>query len=176
MRILALDIASRTGAAVGDASGAPRLLTFGVPPAVDDALGRRFAAFANWLSDLVTVEKPDVLAFEAPLIVGGNSGTTRPTSAQTIRLLFGLVSIAELIAYQRDIECWECHIQTVRKFFCGDGRAKKDQVIATAVARGWMPADDNQADAAAIWAYMMHVKGQRFVPPQAELRALAPGR
>ena len=40
-------------------------------------------------------------------------------------------------------------VSTLKKFATGDGRAKKEAMIAAAKARGWNVGDDNQADA--VW-------------------------
>lgn len=158
MRLLALDIATTTGFCVGSPDEAPRFGSFRIPPGFSpDELGRRGAAFSNWLSDLITVEQPSMISFEAPIPPrGGNMQTTM----QTVRLLMGLSFLAETIAHMRDIECFEAHIQTVRKAFTGSGRSDKEAVIAACVNRGWKVADDHQADAGAIWFYEMNLRGR----------------
>lgn len=152
MRLLALDIATTTGYCAGSPGETPRFGSFTLPRAFDpDELGRRGAAFSNWLNDLITVERPTHIVFEAPIPPRGGNVTT---NIYTVRLLLGLAFTAETIAYLREIDCQEAHIQTVRKAFTGSGRADKDMVIAACVKRGWSVADDHQADAGAIFAFI----------------------
>lgn len=155
MRVLALDIASSCGWCIGGPGATPRFGTFKVPPALTpDDLGRRGAAFSNWLSDFVTVDRPNLIAFEAPISSAGL------TNMQTIRMLYGLAFVAEMIAHIRGIDCEEANLQSVRKYFCGRGNAKKPDVISECVnGRGWNIADDHQADAGAVWAYVMAGRG-----------------
>lgn len=151
--LLALDIAQSTGFAIG-ALDADRPLTGSVRCAADgDDFGRAGVAFEKWMVGLIDLQKPDVVAFEAPLVVGGNRGTTRPTNANTIRLLFGLAFLAETIASRCGLRVYECHIQTVRRHFCGNGRCQKPEVRARCRQLGWDVQSNDAADAAAIWDF-----------------------
>jgi Holliday junction resolvasome RuvABC endonuclease subunit len=154
MRVLGVDIATNSGFAVDLISGGEKPLTgtfraehFG------DELGRAFVVFERWLEDMIRVHRPEVLAFEAPLVFGGRDGSTRHTTHQTIRKLFGLASIAELVGYRAELQVFECHIQSVRKHFVGSGRADKREVLHRCRVLGWPVADDNAADAAAVWSF-----------------------
>lgn len=44
-------------------------------------------------------------------------------------------------------------VGSIKKFWTGDGSAKKDAMIKEAVRRGYSPSDDNEADALAILYY-----------------------
>jgi crossover junction endodeoxyribonuclease RuvC len=158
MRLLALDIATTTGFCIGGPGGEPRFGSFRLPTRfTPDDLGGKGAAFSNWLSDLITVEQPTLISFEAPIPPRG----TMKTNVQTIRLLLGLAFEAEVIAYMRDVECFEANVQTARKAFTGSGRSDKNDVIAACVKKGWKVADDHQADAGAIWHYEMALRQGR---------------
>lgn len=145
--ILSLDIATLTGWAVGPVgaeipiSGCQRITHPGADLAVT------FHKFDHWLADLITVHDPSLIVFEAPVPRQNVHGF------QTARKLLGLAAVCELVAYQREVECREAAVQTVRKHFCGNGRADKQDVIARCVARGWNVTDDNEADALALWDY-----------------------
>ena len=93
-RVLALDIASCTGWAADFPSGGDRPVmgAFRVRPEGED-LGPAFCDFEGQIEGLIAVHQPTVLAFEAPLVIGGAGGSTRPTNHQTVRILFGLAAI-----------------------------------------------------------------------------------
>lgn len=139
--ILALDLAST----LGWACGSPDLLSEAVHGSVklpDDVnLGRQYGFFSNWLADAITTHAPTDLVIEAPFL---------GKSLRAGRKLFALTGIAELIAWRRDLRFTEHHASSVRKTFCGSGRADKDAVGAACGRRGFTPKDHNAADAIAL--------------------------
>ena len=152
MKIAALDLSSHTGYAFGEHHEHPRYGTFDLPKTQDD-VGRFVAAFDEWLNALIDVEHPELLAFEAPLMLGGGQ-----TSITTTRKLMGLASHVEFVCYRRGIICREGNVSKIKKFWTGSGRAKKPEMIAAARKWGYRVRDDNQADALALWSYMVHAK------------------
>ena len=66
-------------------------------------------------------------------------------------------------------------VGTVKKSFTGSGNASKDAMIAEAERRGFMPKDDNEADAIGIfdWALAQDVVAADDGPVEGE-RAAAP--
>jgi len=50
-------------------------------------------------------------------------------------------------------------VGTIKKFLTGKGNANKDAMIAAAQARGFSPADDNEADAIAILLWALETNG-----------------
>ena len=156
-RLLALDIATVSGFAI-DGPEDWKPLTGTVRCTADgDDYGRAYVAFERWLTDFIAVHRPDVMAFEAPLIVGGRSGTSRPTNHGTARLLFGLSAVAELVGNRAGLRVFECHIQTVRRHFTGNGRCQKAEVRARCRTLGWDVQSNDAADAAAIWDFARSV-------------------
>lgn len=154
MIVLAIDTGTTSGAAFDGTDGAPRFSTWrGNEWAAPGEFGARLVKFEEWLLDLIAVASPDAIAFEAPLVVGGSSGTTRPTNADTVRLLFALAGLVEKCAAQRGVECFEVSVQTVKKHFAGHGHAKKADVMFRARQLGWAIANEHEADAAAVWSY-----------------------
>lgn len=139
--LLCLDLAST----IGWACGSPELLqeaVYGSTKLPDDvSLGRQYGFFGDWLADTITEYRPTDLVIEAPFL--GNS-------LRAGRKLFGMTAIAELIAWRRDLRFSEHHASTVRKTFCGSGRADKDEVMRVCKARGFVPTDHNAADAIAL--------------------------
>lgn len=157
MKILALDLATVTGWAVGVASAAPS------PTALEAAAGTvtpvtsgfisfrehsgepgyLYRALEDWLHAMIDGHSPDIVVFEAPLA----------RNAHTARLLFGMAAIAEMVAAQRGIECAEVHVSAIKKHATGHGMADKKMMIAAALQRGWKPREDNEADALWLWDY-----------------------
>lgn len=138
---LCLDLAS----SVGWACGSPELVeaaVYGSYKLPDDVnLGRQYGAFSNWLADAITQYEPTDLVIEAPFL---------GKSLRAGRKLFALTGIAELIAWRRDLKFSEHHASSVRKTFCGSGKADKAEVQRVCHARGFTPKDHNAADALAL--------------------------
>lgn len=112
-----------------------------------DSMGAVFDRFSNWLADTVTTFGPTALVFEAPPPRMDKAGINAG------RLLIGLASVTEMIGERRGLRVYEVASNTVRKHFCGDGRAQKDDVVAECRRRGWEPVDHNAADALALLDY-----------------------
>ena len=159
MRILACDIATVTGWAFGDGASDP---IFG-----SQRMGRRgallgecYVAFRDWMNATVDRLHPEVVVFEAPLLI--NRG-----SAQVVQRLMGLAAHADEIATRRGLEVYRAEGSTVTKAFTGRGRftggrdEKKQAVIRTCNLYGWFPTDDNAADSLALLHYTQAVLNRR---------------
>jgi Holliday junction resolvasome RuvABC endonuclease subunit len=157
LRVLSLDIATSTGFAIGAHDDARPVTGTVRCAAIGDNYGRAGNELFAWLDDIIRVHRPDVVAYEAPLIIGGRTGTTRPTNAGTVRLLFGLVMAVEMATDRHGLRTYECHIQTVRRHFTGNGRCQKSEVMARCRTLGWDVGSNDAADAAAIWDYARSV-------------------
>lgn len=156
MKILALDIATTTGVAVGSAGEAPVAWSKGLGKAPDE---RRFSNALRLTSSLLAEHEPDLLAVEAP--VGG---------PKTSHYLVGLLACVRGCACNRGVPIMMCSIGSVRKHFLGKSlstrdfpslkpaaakRAIKEQVMARCKLLGWDVADADAADACAVWDYAM---------------------
>ena len=154
MKVLALDIATNMGIAVGMSGGAPRAWSVHLGQAPDE---RRFSKLLSVTAALIAEHKPDLVAIEAP--IGGNMKSD---------YLIGLAAIARGVCFNRGVRTEVCNIATVRKHFLGmhftakhfpgktKGAAKaaiKVQVIARCGLLRWHVEDDDAADACAIWDY-----------------------
>jgi Holliday junction resolvasome RuvABC endonuclease subunit len=153
-RVLALDLATRTGWALGRPGeralhGVWRLDT------ATGSIGAGCAALCDVLADAITVHAPGLIIYEAPL------PPRAQTQAHTARFLIALTGVVELVAYRREIEVRECPVQTWKKAVVGHGFAKKDDVGAWARAQGYLPHDDNDADALALLAYAHAMQARR---------------
>ncbi|MEL6467084.1 MAG: hypothetical protein AAFQ58_19150 [Pseudomonadota bacterium] len=167
MRVLALDIATKTGVAVGVSSAAPRAWTvdFG-----GSSQGRRFSEMISFTSEVLAKHKPDVVAIEAP--IGGKKKNP---------VLIGLAACAEGVCHLRRVPCHMVRLDHVRVHFLGknltkrhfpgftEDRARK-AIKATVVARceaiGWAPDNDDEADAMAVWSFActQFVAGHQAAP------------
>ncbi len=153
-KILALDLATKTGWAVGSPDGEPRYGTKVLPSTGED-IGRFAAAYNEWLLDMITLENPALIVFEAPILAG-------QTTLTTARKLGGLAWHTEFVCNLRQVRCAEHHLQSVKKFFAGSGRADKAAMMEAARRHGWDPKDDNAADALGLWACTVHEKAPQY--------------
>src|SRR6185437_8550745 len=141
--ILALDLAVRTGFAVGPVGEIPRswsvdLKERGQDPAV---------AFGNliwFLNELLGREKPAIIVKEAPLalqVLGRGHG-----SQASIEMTYGLHAITRGMGNRFGIEVRDAHDASVRKHFIGRGKmANREDTKRAVVQRchllGFMPKD-----------------------------------
>ncbi len=107
-----------------------------------------FLAFENWLLDMLAIFKPDVLAFESPIVVARRDG--RGSDENNVRRLIGIVSVAELVCARRGLRCFEVHNQTAKAFVGASSRKDKDAMIVAMTALGYEVGDQHQADAIAV--------------------------
>src|SRR5215831_12844222 len=118
--ILALDLGATCGWAQGDPAGEVKhgSVQLAKPGASHGAIG---SAFNRWLTDWLSVSKPALLVFEAPL------APQAQRSPATARLLLGLAWQVEAIAYGHGLyRLYEATVHDVRKFFIGAGRLKAE--------------------------------------------------
>lgn len=144
--ILALDLSSNTGWALGAPGVRPKFGTFKLP-STGNEIGRFAHAFDMWLSDMLTMHAPERVVFETSVMPAGH------TTPMTIRKLTGLGWHAEFVCHRREVICNEVNVATIKKFWAGNGRAKKPEMIAAAKRYGFDVKDDNQADALGLWHY-----------------------
>lgn len=163
MKIIALDVATRTGVCVGNSGADPRAwsVDLGQPP--DE---RRFSQILKLTHGLIVEHKPDLIVVEA--FIGGKNASA---------YLIGLVSCARGCAWNHGIRTETVFPATVRKHFLGkaltsrdfpgmkQARAKiaiKERVAAQCRAIGWTVPDLDAADAAATWDWAQATKAPRY--------------
>jgi hypothetical protein len=157
MKVLALDLATRTGFAYGDvgveapACGSVQLARPG------SSHGAIASGFISWLAPLLAKEKPNVVVYEAPLPPFVKIGKR---NANADRILTGLCFLAEGIAHCRGIfDVREARAVDVRRYFLDNVQMShgfaKQWVVRKCRSLGWLEsADDDAADACATWDYM----------------------
>lgn len=165
--VLGLDVASyKTGVAHGTVGEKPFALTWTLGDA-DSTRRERLAKLVRYLSDLLKVVKPDLVAIEAPL----NLQAAAKRREDTALALIGGAIVAETICHMRGVRRVEmCNVLKVRAHFTGqrtysdsyDPVAKKkitsreNAKSATrnmCAMRGWSVSNDDEADAAALFSY-----------------------
>lgn len=161
--ILTLDLATNFGWCLGTPTVAEPRFGHHTLPSTGENIGRFACAFEDWLTAFLTAEKPSLVVFEAPIL-------PRQTTPGTVRKLSGLVWETERVCKRLGIKCREGRKASVNKYFAGHGWAKKDDTIAICRRYGWRVRNDDEADACALWAFVISK-----VAPNAAMRfALGP--
>lgn len=143
MRVLALDLATRTGWCVGVAGEPVRVGTHDISRA-GDHVGRFLNAHQEFMNKALASGTIDRVWFEAPILQGGNG-------LKTLIKLYGLAGVTQMVCLQHKVPVEGVNLATVKKMLTGSGRADKPAMIAAAQARGVDVQDDNQADAFGIY-------------------------
>lgn len=146
MRVLALDLATTTGHALlsaGIVSSGSQDFHSKVKKGVAPYPGEQFARFENWLKERLRDDKPEAVAYEEVF---------RWMSSSAAHVFCGFRAIMLKESLCAGIHVHPYTPSAIKKFWTGNGAAKKDLMIAQTIAR--FPdidlADDNEADAIAI--------------------------
>lgn len=149
--ILALDLGTTTGWAVQNTDGVIVSGTVSFRPSRYDGGGIRYLRFRAWLDSLT-----------------GNTGGLGAVHFEEVRRHIGTDAahiyggfLATLTAWceQRNIAYQGVPVGTIKRHVTGKGNADKAAVIAAIQARGYHPADDNEADAIAILLWVIETGG-----------------
>jgi hypothetical protein len=149
--VLALDLGTATGWAMRLADGAVHSGTVSFRPSRYDGGGMRYLRFRSWLDRL-----------------HGDSGglgavhfeeVRRHAATDAAHLYGGFLATLTAWCEQRDIAYQGVPVGTIKRFIAGKGNADKAAVIAAVRARGYRPADDNEADAIAILLWAIETGG-----------------
>lgn len=152
--VVALDISKAAcGVAMGSGATAPRTV---LHKTGGQTLGATGAAFGDWLRDLFLMEKPHIVAIEAPLVMSGPQA-----SAAGVKLLMGLVTVAHVAAHRAGARVVEANVQSWRKAILGHGRPRDPKAAALGFCSsvGWEAGGSHdRAEAACVWAWahLMH--------------------
>ena len=145
--ILALDLATNTGWCVGAPGGVPVLGTEKLPSTADD-VGAFISAYNRWLLQTLCDTAPALVIYEQPSIFS-------KTTPATVIKLNGLASHTELVCHDHvpRLKYRQVNPSRLKKFWTGNGRAEKSDMVAMARRYGFAVTDDNQADAVSAWCY-----------------------
>lgn len=149
--MLALDLGTSTGWALQAGDDFITSGTVSLKHTRFDGGGMRFLRFRRWLEQLDLDAGPiEVIHFEE---VRRHVGTD---AAHVYGGLLGVLTAwceENLVAYQG------VPVGTIKRFITGKGNADKAAVIAAVRAKGFFPADDNEADAIAILLWALETSG-----------------
>ncbi len=149
--ILALDLGTTTGWALRTSDGLITSGTVSFRPSRYDGGGMRYVRFRAWL---------DQLGKDAgPLASIHFEEVRRHIGTDAAHLYGGFLATLTAWCEQRDIAYQGAPVGTIKRFIAGKGNADKAAVIAAVRARGYAPADDNEADAIAILLWAIETKG-----------------
>ena len=149
--LLALDLATTTGWALRPADGAITSGTVSFRPSRYDGGGVRYLRFRAWLEGFAS----DAGAIGAIY----HEEIRRHLSTDSAHVHAGLLATLTSWCEQRSIAYQGVPVGTIKRFIAGKGNADKAAVIAAVKARGFNPADDNEADALAILLWAIETRG-----------------
>jgi crossover junction endodeoxyribonuclease RuvC len=154
MNVLALDLATLAGWAVGEPGAEPAhgSVRFASVGASHEAI---FASAHKWMVEQMVLHEPEMVIWESPLPTSFRQGRS---TVDTTSLLYGLPAVVGTVAYLGGVyNIRKADTKDVRLHFigCNPKRAKaKPMVKRQCRAMGWEVDDDNEADALATWHYM----------------------
>lgn len=154
MKVMALDLASHTGFAIGapgDVRPVSGSMRFAAPGASYEAM---FAGALAWTSTTIEAHKPDLIVWEEPLPTFMRTGRT---TAKVTTILYGLPAVVGAVAFLKGVyDIRKAPPRDVRMHFIG-GNPKREigkrLTIQKCQTLGWGVTDDNEADALALWSY-----------------------
>lgn len=154
--IVALDLATRTGIAIGEPGQKPVCMTH-VLGDQGGQHGDRFAAAMRLTRRLIEDHRPVELALERP-IQGGGGTRHRP------ELLMGLRACVLGVAKLMDVPTSDHDVRSIRLHFIGHGGLKRVAAKAAVIARcrhlGYVTHGEDEADAAALWDYACSLRSR----------------
>ena len=149
--ILALDLGTTTGWALRGHNGLITSGTANFKPGRYDGGGMRYLRFTNWLTELDRLSGPiEAIWFEE---VRRHAGT------DASHIYGGLMATLTAWAELRGVPYAGVPVGTIKQHATGKGNADKAAMVAAARARGFSPADDNEADAIAILFWAIETQG-----------------
>lgn len=149
--ILALDLGTTTGWALRTADGLITSGTTSFRPSRYDGGGMRYVRFRAWLDQLARdAGSLSSIHFEE---------VRRHIGTDAAHLYGGFLATLTAWCEQHDVAYQGSPVGTIKRHVTGRGNADKAAVIAAVRARGFTPADDNEADAIAILLWAIETNG-----------------
>jgi len=151
--VLALDLGTTTGWALHGQDGGITSGTMTFRPSRFEGGGMRYLRFRGWLTEMAGLANSlSRIAFEE---VRAHAGT------DAAHLYGGFLAHLSAWCEERGIAYEGVPVATIKRFATGKGNADKAAMIAAMRARGFAPADDNEADALAILLWLTDAQGGR---------------
>ena len=149
--ILALDLGTTTGWALRGYDGLITSGTASFKPGRFDGGGMRYLRFTKWLTEIDQLSGPiEAIWFEE---VRNHKGV------DASHVYGGLMATLTAWAELRGVPYEGVPVGTIKRHATGRGNANKQAMIDAARARGFSPADDNEADAIAILLWAIETRG-----------------
>jgi hypothetical protein len=149
--ILALDLGTTTGWAIRGYDGLITSGTVSFKPGRYDGGGMRYLRFTNWLTEIDRLSGPiSAIWFEE---------VRRHLGTDAAHVYGGLMASLTSWGELRGLPYEGVPVGTIKRHSTGHGNANKQTMIAAARARGYSPADDNEADAIAILHWALETQG-----------------
>jgi hypothetical protein len=108
-----------------------------------DGAGMRYLKFSRWLE--TTAVGVDRIAYEA---------MRRHIGTDAAHVYGGLMATLTAFCEEVSVPYEGVPVGTIKKHATGNGAASKDMMIAAAIAAGFKPVDDNEADAIHLLRYV----------------------
>ena len=149
--LLALDLGTTTGWAMRTADGVVTSGAATFKPGRYDGGGMRYLRFRGWLEELRRCAG-DIQSIHFEEV-------RRHAGVDAAHIYGGFLATLTGWCEHRLIPYQGVPVGTIKKFITGKGNADKQAVIDAVRARGFSPADDNEADAIAILLWSIETKG-----------------
>lgn len=145
MKVLALDLATRTGWALGNARAFESgYETFDLRRG--DSPGWRYLAFTRWLEEIIRPGELGLVVYEQPFVM---------RSGHAAEIAMGFSTRVQQRCAEMTLDHTAVVGSRLKKWVTGKGNAKKPEMVE-AVARRWRRVDDdNEADAVALLQYAL---------------------
>jgi crossover junction endodeoxyribonuclease RuvC len=147
--ILSLDLGTVTGWAIATQDGSITSGTESFKPQRFEGGGMRYLRFKRWLAEVRTLAGGlDAVFFEE---VRGHVGVDAG------HVYGGFLATVTAWCEHHRVPYWGVPVGTLKKHATGKGNSNKAGMVAAVRAKGYTPADDNEADAIALllWAIEM---------------------
>ena len=144
--VLALDLGTTTGWALRRHDGGITSGTMTFKPTRFEGGGMRFLRFRGWLAEVAALSGGVArIVFEE---VRAHAGT------DAAHIYGGFLGMLTAWCEEHEVPYEGVPVGTIKRFATGKGNADKAKMVAAIRARGFAPADDNEADAIALllWA------------------------
>lgn len=141
MKILSLDIATKTGWKTETASG-----VWDLKPNRGESEGMRVVRFKSKVAEMIKMESITLISYER---VAGQFKSSIIVASE-------MVGVLKDLCIEKGITLASYSASEIKLFATGKGNASKQMMIDKAVELGYKPKDDNEADA--IHLYNLTVK------------------